>query len=49
MGNWFCWKSMLQRTGNIEAFFYFKCVNTPSSTLPIFFGTSTGKGKAGNI
>lgn len=49
MGNWFCWKSMLQRTGKIKAFFYFKCVNTPSSTLSIFFGTSTGKGKAGNI
>lgn len=40
---------MLQRTEDIDTFFCFKCVNTPSSTVPVFFGSSTGKGKAGDM
>lgn len=48
VGNRFCWKCILQRTGDIETFFYFKCVNTPSSSVSVLLGTSTGKGKAGN-
>lgn len=49
MGNCFCWKCTLRRTGDFETFFYFKCVNTPSSPVSVLLGTSTGKGKAGNI